>query len=1147
MLISCVPQVYASELEYWLIDDFPSSSEIRVTGKKCIGGIITITGTDLIDEGGYITATAYKDAANKSSSTLVAMAQSIPDKDGNFEITMGIKEGTQSAVIDLCGGSEIISAAMELHSGNSVIDKLEKMSADLDALADKCVAAGIPVDYAMVNVRIVDKFTQFLREDLINGDDSRISEQYEVICDAYTSAKSELESYLDGTKIPEDVPRYVTSNLPDENQGTMVISNAEYEGEISRRPTFYVGYVGWDYAESSVDYFDDLGVNYLHMEASPSSILLHPDVAKDWEYIGGGYLAPGSAAVLTPGVGRNGGSAVSMVNTTVPDSTPGATHPYGVMGIRQTVNVIPNTTYNFNFYVKGTGINSQSYYQVGTSPRQRFATSYDDYTKLSYSYTTAADETSVNVIIAAENENSQLLIDDVSLVQRWTSTNLISNPGFEGGEADTSSLREGFKINYDELDRIKGVMKNAEDNNIAVGFLLALHNFPAFITAEDSDIDNSGKIYSSFIPINPTHPRVKEVLSLFATILMEEIGDSPALQSVVLANEPAFVSAHGGGGNPNYYYLPLFRQFLENKYGTISALNSAYSSSYSSFDAVNMPPWGNMRTAEKTKLGVDYIEFNDSIITELHTYLAEVVHKTAPNVKVNTKMMEYLAENTSDPINDRNTNGNNYEDVSKALDLNGHDGGAAKGQTGLSSIQSYLSWLDFSRSVKNKPSFNMEDHSMQGEIGGNNVDWIYGYLWQSAVHGRGGSALWLWDRTESILSGSMGDEVYTTRPAETASVGKASLDLNKYADKIQALQNKKARVALYYSHKTSYWSNNYLNALYRSYCDIIYTGQKVDYITEQTTSKINSGDYDVLVVPYALNVPQSLLNEIITFKNAGGKVVLTEYNDGSALAKDEYNNAHSSSFVNQARYGCEIAKYSSVGEWWNDDWRVYDANGEVSSKTSSIIRANVQDANVLQIIDTSTGAPITNAEYTYAEDASGDIIVNIYSFESSGSKNINIRYNGQTISSSYDILSENQFDSNVTLEAYKPLLLNITSKPESEYKVRINAAQAVGDGFEITDYNIDAPANGLLEASVEIPQGAFERDTEVACFIAVYENGGLVGCGTDKRTIKPSSPATTMTATVNAQKVSENTNVKVFIWDGSMKPLANTSKIGADF
>lgn len=1144
LLINCTPIIStASTEENWIISNFSQSDTLMVTDKSCVDGVVTLRG---ISTGGgeeYVAATAYNDLDIQDAETLAAIGQTTTDSDGNFELSFGLAAGTQKGVINLCSSTSDSISAIFLRTGDTTeIEVLEKMRDKLNTLVKKCDAAGIPIDYARVKATVVDKFTQFLNDDLAKGNSSRLSEHYSILSDMYTEACAELQAYLSGDKIPQSVPRYVTSENADRIDGVSVFSDTVQDGTITERPTFYVGYGHWDYAEESVDYFDDLGVNFLHAEIGPQDVLFHADPAKDWNFISGGFLREGSKIELVNGAGISGSNAIRIVNTTPPDSTSG-THPYGWLGISQTVSVEPNKTYNYSFNIKGSGIDTAaSYYQIGNGDRKRFsATEYGEYTKVSGTYTTGIGETAVTFKVVAENLNTEILLDDVKINKIYTETNLFLNHDFEGGIGDDAELRDGFKIGYSEINRLKNVLKKAEDNNVAVTLLLDLHYFPSFVTAEDSSIDNNGKIYTAFMPVNPTHPRVKQVLELFAKIVMEQLGEYRSLQSVVIANEPAFNAGLGENGTSNAYYLPQFREFLKNKYGTIDKLNQFYGTSYASFESIDMPAWGNIRKADKNKLTIDYITFNDKIVYDFHAYVVNAVKSVVPDIKVQTKIMAYLHETTENEINVRSENGNEYESLSELMDLNGCDGGAAPNSTEINTLEALLQWYDFQRSVNEAPMFNLEDHSISGDYSEKKADWIYGYLWQGAVHGRGGTALWRWTRDEQSLETFEPDTNYAIRPRETAAVGKACLDLNRLSEEITAIQNRKARIALFYSDKSNCWNNNYLNALYQSYCEIIYTGQKVDFITENAPEKLNVGEYDLLIMPYATHVPETVLNEIIAFKNKGGKVLLTEVESETALAYDSYGDSHSQSLKTYARNGCEIARYASEGSWWNGDWKVYDSNGTVRSKISEMIRSYVKDANTLQVKDASTGELVSNVEYGYANDKNGDTIINIYSYEDNDSKDVKIYFNGEPVSSSIDLISGTAKGEVICLKSYTPLLLNI-SNVQKKVKTEISLGEVSGMNTEIKRYRITSPASGTVIASCEIPENTVVDGTEVLYIVVVEDGDGrMIGCSMDKQNIVDSTKTTMFKAVLDVGEVTENTKVKAFVWANALKPLCEAT------
>ena len=128
-----------------------------------------------------------------------------------------------------------------------------------------------------------------------------------------------------------------------------------------------------------------------------------------------------------------------------------------------------------------------------------------------------------------------------------------------------------------------------------------------------------------------------------------------------IANEPRFNSyAH-------QYYVPEWKEYLAEKYGSVAGLNEIYNTSYSSFDEVQMPT-----QSSRTTLYFDYVTFNESIMTQFHGHISGKIHELSLNVPVFTKAM---TEKSSQVEPASMTYGMNYEnsDLSGYFDYNGND------------------------------------------------------------------------------------------------------------------------------------------------------------------------------------------------------------------------------------------------------------------------------------------------------------------------------------------------------------------------------------------------------------------------------------------------------------------------------------------
>jgi len=598
-----------NEAVYVTIGEFGENQVLKITESSYKENRIHIKGINMAGCGHDVAVTVYSDINNMSIETLKAMRQQNTSGDGSFSFAFGIDGCFENGVIMVSSdnSSSAVYATLEIEDAESMVLGLNDKYDELCSLLEKCKNAGIPTEYERAAATVIDKFRGFLYEDIENSDSSRIEHHLEILANTYNETKSNLLAYLKGEKTAEYVPRYVTGETS--LDGSVIIGNTVYDDKEEERPVFLIGFGHWDYAQDSVGYFSDMGVNFLHAEIGPNAVLFHPDVAKDWEFntVKDGFLKSGSEAVLTNKDKNSGNFSISMVNNT----------PYGtsgVVGIKQEIDVKPNTTYTYGFYLKGENMSESNYYYLGNSGRKKVGTTTDGvFKKYSGTYTTGSDETKAVFAFGTEGLNTEILIDDVYVREWGYQDNLISNGGFEDGEADRENLVEGFKVKYDKIDYLKKGLQEAEDNNVAVTLLISPHYFPGYLSAYDETINDSGSIMTSFMPMNPTHPTVQKTLEVYLDVLIPEIMGYKSLDSIIIANEPAFAMGlrPDGGTSGNTYYLEKWREWLKKKYNNdISALNSLYKTNYGDFSDVMFTNWSPVQYSHgKEPKAIDYIEF----------------------------------------------------------------------------------------------------------------------------------------------------------------------------------------------------------------------------------------------------------------------------------------------------------------------------------------------------------------------------------------------------------------------------------------------------------------------------------------------------------------------------------------------------------
>ena len=436
-----------------------------------------------------------------------------------------------------------------------------------------------------------------------------------------------------------------------------------------------------------------------------------------------------------------------------------------------------------------------------------------------------------------------------------------------------------YTVNSAGVQAVKDVFKKAEDSNISLTFMTVMSYFPDFLYELYPDIANGGNKsdFPTSVPYNPTHPQVKAALETFLRALIPEIKDYKSFSNICLAGEPMFISRQ----YPDKYYLPEYREFLKNKYGTVSALNAAHKTSWTGFDKVTFPATdSNVNTASY----IDYREFNDGILTEWFEYLKEVVKGIDPSIPVHVKCTSYISSGGSGAR--RRFCGTNYEKWSPVMDLNGCDAWSNYG-TLSDKVQGKTMWYDFMTSMKNVPVVNSEDHFLlerdDGKIVYNDNEYLMGMadVWQGAIHGRASSVYWLWDKSARTKEGPWYYNCNLTRRADyVAGIAKTNHDLNRLADEVTAIQKKDARVAVMYSNYSQISRQYHSAAMFAAYSRLVNSGEKVFVANDTYPEKINENEnLKLLIVPVCEYMPEKVWEEMRKFENRGGKIIFAEYNN----------------------------------------------------------------------------------------------------------------------------------------------------------------------------------------------------------------------------------------------------------------------------
>jgi hypothetical protein len=737
-----------------------------------------------------------------------------------------------------------VTAIMTSTELEGMLDAVMNKLPMLEQLLLAAEAQGLSTDYERINYTVIKEFVKYGKEDIVGN---RLGRAYYVAVELerlYGEAESRLQSYLDGTVLPQDVPRYVSGRPDISGYSFMGDTAVRSTGAVEERPIFFTGYGHFGKVREDIPIFQDLGNNIIQIEIGPRDVILDK---KDFvnQYTVGRSGNVNATAAAVEGVSHSGDVSLQIANAS-------PIQPNVYVNVAQTIPVEPNTTYEFRVWVKGENAKN-TWFPGGAAMKQRksFPSGTFDWREVVYEYTTGAQETSYKLMIVSENAGT-IWVDDLSVTKAGSSENIVKNAGFEdlgGYSEDKDYVISTRKLESD----IQQALQRAEDHDIAVNLLISPHYFPAWALTKWPELN---VLNNGFIKFSLFHPRAKDIIEDYLRALVPAVAGYESLHSITLSNESVYQT------NKDAYALPLWHEYLEELYGEdITELNRIYQSSYASFDEVPMPanvtasPWS-----------YDYVVFNQDYFARWHEWMVDVIHELAPDLPLHAKIM-------GDPQGSLSW-GVDIERFSAFSQINGNDNWNYINE-GPKGFMEELSFYDMQTSFKQAPVFNSEHHIIA------DGDKLYtpeqakhfrSVLWQSAIHGRSASTIWIWERTYDESSSREGSVLH--RPDVVAEAGRTNLDLNRLAWEITAFQHAKPEAALLYTVPAGIFSGDYSTVTMRAYEALSYSGHKTGYISEKQIAEGALADYKLLVVPYVTRVDPATLDGIKSFIEQGGRVLL---------------------------------------------------------------------------------------------------------------------------------------------------------------------------------------------------------------------------------------------------------------------------------
>lgn len=605
------------------------------------------------------------------------------------------------------------------------------------------------------------------------------------------------------------------------------------------------------------------------------------------------------------------------------------------------------------------------------------------------------------ILYFGSSEISELVVDDIYVTKQNTDVNLLLNCDFEQGAPDTDG--KNYYICESELSKIGHVLENAAKSDIAVNICLGLHRLPVYLYNIYDDLTCEGIRSNTYFPFNPDHTAARAVIGDFIDIAIPYISQYDSASDIVVSNEPEFNS-----GNSDYY-ITSWAKYLEELYNNdISALNAVYKTTYTSFSEVPLLK----RTLASDRSSWDWKNFNDSIMTDYHSFVTEKIRENS-TLPLSSKIMKYTVPYERFCYL---KHGTNAEDFSEIMDYNGCDTLArlpSEDTAGFNATVNNMLWYDYLTSVKEAPVFNLEEHYVaDGKemlLQNSYADYIANGIWEGAVHGVSTHSIWLWYRsaTSGFKNASM-----AFRPDCAAEISKTAMDMSRLSEELYALASSKSAVGLLYAQPSQIFTSYYLDSLNKSYKALVELGQRPRVITDSDTA---FGGIDLLIVPCAVNVTEETLEAIIDFTNKGGRVLILGNN---SLSCDEYNNPLNSELLETLSATDEAVTYDITADG------VY-----ITDDVKSIIKANLSECGLLKVeaSDGTTGESLSDVTYCYTE-SNNYLIIDIANYSETETKLIKVNTSDYKAESAVDLISGAKTGEEFYLDPNGHMLLKIRKK-----------------------------------------------------------------------------------------------------------------------
>ena len=300
----------------------------------------------------------------------------------------------------------------------------------------------------------------------------------------------------------------------------------------------------------------------------------------------------------------------------------------------------------------------------------------------------------------------------------------------------------------------------------------------------------------------------------------------PALASYCLTNEPGSQDV-----SKCSHMKAIWEAYLVRRYGTPAKMNELWQTNFTDFAAVPMPAYPKL---PKTPLGLEFVRCDRQAFADFHAKLAKAVRDVAPDVPLHAKTTVDVSLGSPKECFFWSMDAARFAEIFDLIDHDGVHCYCPQSEWLGDWIRSQVGY-DFIRSFADKPMINTENHIIQDHCAGYGIpkEYVYSALWQDAIHGQRATAHWTWERGGKASYNKLFNGLAPERPEILETLGRCSLDLQRFSDELVPIQEESPTVVILWSlsSKVLGKSHGY------PYAPASFLGEPVGFVNEEALSR----------------------------------------------------------------------------------------------------------------------------------------------------------------------------------------------------------------------------------------------------------------------------------------------------------------------